>query len=54
MYQIQPSNAAERHQLSPIYNNTSVTTNIHRMVIPSLYVFVYKRMKNDERDATLF
>ena len=51
VYQIQPSNVVEL-QHSPLSNNTSVTTYVHRMIITPPCLF--KRMKNDEHVAMLF
>ena len=33
VYQIQPSNAVELQEHSPLSNNTSITTYVHRMII---------------------
>ena len=52
VYQIQPSNVVELQQHSPLSNNTSVTTYIHRMIISPPCLF--KHMKNDECVAMLF
>ena len=47
VYQIQPSSVVEFQQHFPIFNNTSVTTYVHRMIISPPCLF--KHMKNDER-----
>ena len=52
VYQIQPSNVVELQLPFPFYNNTSVTTYIHRMIISRPCWF--KHMKKDERVAMLF
>ena len=52
VYQIQPPNVIELQQHSPLSNNTSVTTFVHRMIISPPCLL--KHMKNDERFTMLF
>ena len=52
VYEIQPTNVVELQQHSPLSNNTSVTTYVHRMLISPPCLF--KHIKNDERVAKLF
>ena len=51
VYQIRPSNVVELQQHSPLSNNTSVTTYVHRMIISLICLF--KHMKNDDRVAMI-
>ena len=51
VHQIQLSNVVELQQHSPISNNTSVTTYVHRMIISPPCLF--KQTKNDQRVAML-
>ena len=52
VYQIKPSNVVEIQQHSPLSNNNSVTTYVHRMIITRPWLF--KHLKNDERVAIHF
>ena len=52
VYQIQPSKVVEIEQHSPLSNNTSVTTYVHRMIISPPCLL--KHMKTDERVSMLF
>ena len=46
VYQIQPSNVVELQQNSPLFNNTSVTTCVHRMIIsPPCFWNTWRTMK---------
>ena len=51
VHQIHPSNIVKLKQHSPLSNNNSVTTYVHRMIISLPCLF--KHMKNDERVAML-
>ena len=51
VYQIQPFNVVELYQHSPLSNNTSVTTYIHRMIMSLPCLFKHK--KKDERVTML-
>ena len=53
VYEIQPSVIVELQQHSQLSNNTSVTTYVHRLIIPSPCFFI-NHMKEDEHVATLF